>query len=356
MFETFEVESSIKNYKVLIEKGSVHNFINDKSFFIIDSHVYDLWPSINIKECIKIDAKESNKSLKIVSEVIKNLKDSGANRSSSILAIGGGITQDLSTFCASTFMRGISWVYVPTTLLGMTDSCIGGKSSINVGRYKNIIGNYYPPEIVVVDTNFCKTLTIQQILEGLFEAVKISYAHSEFRFEKHISYVNHNQDLYCLDFEKIVFNSLISKKEIIEEDEFDEGIRLLLNFGHTFGHALEGASRFKISHGVAVGLGMIAAFNLSISLNLIQEENIKARKLINHLYYLLEMVEGLSYLVNNIDMKVAYDNFKSDKKHLKGVFFMILFDNEGKLIRHKLNKSVTNEILIINSFESLKTI
>lgn len=357
MSEIFEIKSSIRNYKVLIDKGSIHSLFTDNSnIIIIDSIVYKLWPSLDLKKCIRIEANEDNKNLEMVSNLIKSLKDSGATRSSLILSIGGGITQDLSTFCTSTFMRGINWIYAPTTLLGMTDSCIGGKSSINVGNYKNIIGNYYPPESVVVDTNFCKTLSIKQILEGLFEAVKICYAHSENRFEKHISLIKNNKDLYCLDFEKIVFNSLISKKEIIEEDEFDNDKRLLLNFGHTFGHALEGASEFKISHGIGVALGILAAFYLSVELKLVDKNNLSVIKLIKHLHSLLDMVDGLCDLINNTNMKVAYENFKCDKKHLKDIFFVILFDNDGRLIRHQLNKNTSNEFLIINSFNSLKNI
>jgi 3-dehydroquinate synthase len=357
MSEIFEIKSSIKNYKVHIEKGSIYNLINRETHIvIIDSHVHELWPSLNINQCIKIEAEEDKKNLTKVSNLIEILKDLGATRSSMVLSIGGGITQDLSTFCASTYMRGINWIYAPTTLLGMTDSCIGGKSSINVGSYKNIIGNYYPPETVVLDTNFCKTLSVQQILEGLFEAVKICYAHSETRFEKHISLLDETQDLYCLDFDKIVANSLSSKKEIIEEDEFDKDKRLLLNFGHTFGHALEGASNFKISHGIAVALGMLSAFNLSVQLNLIEKNNEKANKLLKHLRDFLDIIDGLSELVEKVDMQLAHTNFKSDKKHLKDFYFIILFDYEGRLFRHQLKRNSVNEFLIVNSFNSLKTL
>jgi len=355
MLEIFEIKSSIKNYIVSIEKDSILSIIKDRSYFVmIDSIVSDRWPSLNLNNFVRVVAEEDKKNLNMVSELIENLKNHGATRGSKILSIGGGITQDLTTFCASSYMRGISWVYAPTTLLGMVDSCIGGKSSLNVGKYKNIAGNYYPPDKVIIDINFCKTLSNQQLIEGLFEAVKICYVYSDESFKRHISYFDSSKDLHSLNFEKIVFNSLISKKAIIEEDEFDKGRRLLLNFGHTFGHAIEGASNFKISHGVAVALGMVAAFHLSVQLNLIMKDNIKASALLTHLHTLLDKVEGLIELTSSIDMKVAFNNFKSDKKHSKELFVVILFDNDGAPLRHQLNRNVVNDLLIINSFNYLK--
>jgi 3-dehydroquinate synthase len=355
MSEIFEVKSSIQNYTVFIEKDSIHSILQDNTIFvIIDATVYDLWPLLKLKNIIKLRAHEDKKNLNTVSKLIKSLKDIGATRSSKILSIGGGITQDLSTFCASSYMRGISWTYVPTTLLGMVDSCIGGKSSLNVGIYKNIAGNYFPPEKVCIDPSFCKTLSSHQLVEGLFEAVKICYVYSEERFNKHVFYADPSKDLHKLDFEKIIYNSLISKKEIIEEDEFDKGKRLLLNFGHTFGHALEGASEFKISHGVAVALGMLLAFKLSIQLKLINKNNIRANSLLVYIKTLLKKIEGLGEIIENIDMNNSFNNFKFDKKHSKKMYSLILYNNDGSLCSYQMARSSNNNILILNVFNFLK--
>lgn len=355
MSEIFKVNSSISNYVVEIEKGGIGSFIKkNPSYTIVDNNVNRLWPQLNLSSPIIVDAIESNKTLFTVAMLIESLREQKANRKSSLVAIGGGIVQDVSTFCASSYMRGLHWNYAPTTLLGMVDSCIGGKSSINVGQYKNIAGNFYPPQKIIVDVDFCKTLSEQQLIEGLSEAVKICYAHSENRFDKYLEIVDLEQNIYELDFESIVILSLKTKKQFIEEDEFDNGVRLLLNFGHTFGHALEGASDFKISHGVAVGLGMISAYKLSIDLGFIKSSNSRALKLLCHVKDLLQRAPELDAILQKIDMDSAVQKFKSDKKHESDSFVAILYDEKGALVRKSFKKSDNHEQMILNAFNFLR--
>ncbi len=358
MQEIFKIHSSTSDYSVEIGQGGINKFIENinSEHVIVDEKVYNLWPSLKISAPVFIEAIEQNKTLLKVADLIESLRKQNTTRDSILISIGGGITQDISTFCASSYMRGIKWHYAPTTLLGMVDSCIGGKSSINVGQFKNIAGNFFPPESIYIDVDFCKTLTEQQLIEGLFEAVKICYAHSEEKFDKYLSLVNLENSLYDLNFKEIVKLSLKAKKHFIEEDEFDNDIRLLLNFGHTFGHALEGAGNYSIPHGIAVGLGMLSAYELSLTLDLVDANNKKVNRLISHIVKMLKCVDGLSLILEAIDMKVALQKFLSDKKHTNDYLVAILYGEDGNLIRKKIDKSEYNMQLILKAFDYLKKV
>lgn len=355
MSEIFSVNSSIKSYEVDIARGKASEVLQTyPELVVVDEKVKTLWSALPFKNPIEVEAVEDNKTMHKSADIIESLRLLGATRKDTLLSIGGGIIQDVSTLSASLYMRGVNWVYMPTTLLGMVDSCIGGKSSINVGQYKNIAGNFYPPSRIVVDTDFCKTLEEQQLVEGLCEAVKICYAHSEEKLDYYLALVDVDSNLHHLSFEKIVKLSLSTKKEFIEEDEFDEGIRLLLNFGHTFGHALEGASQFAIRHGVAVGLGMICAYNLSVANGTLNSDNTRANKLIFHTKSLLNKVPNLKDTLMQVDMKKSFDRFKSDKKHTKDSYVMILFAEDGELCRMPVAKASTSDAQILKTFEGLK--
>ena len=189
-----------------------------------------------------------------------------------------------------------------------------------------------------------------QIIEGLFEALKICYADSQGTFQKYLSLINLKTSLYDLDFIALVELSLLTKKRFIEEDEFDQGIRLLLNFGHTFGHAIEAATHFKVKHGVAVGLGILIAHNLSVVLGLIDESNQTAMKLIDHVKQLLVLVPELKTILSCVDPVVYINKFSADKKHTMDNYMAILFRSDGQLIRHSFDKSQKIDQLIVGSF------
>jgi len=351
MLKKFDVASSAGSYEVLIgcdfASSRLYSF-GEKS--IVDLNVRTLWPQLFDKNCIVFEAIEENKTFGGVESIISGLRERGVSRASHLAAVGGGIVQDVSTLSASTYMRGVKWEYYPTTLLGMVDSCIGGKSSINVGDFKNLAGNFYPPEKVLIDTSFCKTLEEVQIIEGLFEAVKICYAESPKTLEKYLSLVNFSTNLHNLDFKAIVELSLSTKKRFIEEDEFDQGIRLLLNFGHTFGHAIEAATHFKIKHGVAVGLGILIAHEFSKDLGLLDESNQTVFQLIDHVQQLLSLVPGLKDILTCVDPALYMSKFSSDKKHFTDRYVAILFASNGALIRHAFEKSQAVDQMIVSSF------
>ena len=186
-----------------------------------------------------IDAAEERKNLSYAEELILACREAGARRGTRLLAAGGGVVQDLVTLVASLYMRGLPWSFAPTTLMSMADSCIGGKSSINAGGVKNLVGNIYPPAAVAVDPAFLPTLSREAIVAGLAEAAKICYCRSAAAFEE---YLVRYKAFEAGDATPLLFHVLDSKRWFVEIDEFDRKERRLLNFGHTFGHALEAAT------------------------------------------------------------------------------------------------------------------
>lgn len=180
-----EIRSSSGNYSINFGKTGIQSGI-EIEFLIVDKNIrMDLRP--NARFTFEIEAIEDKKTLETVSQLIQSMADAGLNRKSTVHAVGGGVIQDISTLACSIYMRGISWVYWPTTLTGMLDSCIGGKSSINLGKHKNLIGNFYPPNEISLNTSFLETLPIAHVLSGLAEGVKICYAHSSEAFNKFLS-------------------------------------------------------------------------------------------------------------------------------------------------------------------------
>jgi 3-dehydroquinate synthase len=189
-----------------------------------------------------------------------------------LVAIGGGITQDVSCFIASTLFRGVEWRFVPTTLLAQADSCIGSKSSINLGRTKNIIGTFYPPSEVLITPDFLSTLTLEDTQSGIGEILKVHAIDSVESFDK----LSSEYDSLFTDentLNKYIENSLLIKQRYIEIDEFDKSLRNIFNYGHSFGHAIEAATNFEIPHGIAVSIGMDFANRIAVIRGLITNEH-----------------------------------------------------------------------------------
>lgn len=329
---SFEVSTSGGKYKVSVGQGLLSQMRPEKHaiFLIDDYHLGKL--KLPSESLIAIPALESSKSLDYMSEIIEKMRELGANRDTHVYAIGGGIIQDIATFVNSIYMRGLRWTYFPSTLLSMADSCIGGKSSINVRGYKNLVGNIYPPSEVFVDMDFCKTLGPDEIIGGLAEAVKICYARGPEVFDQYLKL----NPVFPLDGEngvKVVSSALLAKKWFIEIDEFDQAERLLLNYGHTFGHALEASSNFEIAHGVAVALGMLVANQYALILDQLQGVGRESSDRLNEylVRLLLPLREDIQKSLVKIDMKTVLEKFEGDKKHRHTEYRMILPASEGGL-------------------------
>jgi 3-dehydroquinate synthase len=294
---------------------------------------------------IFVEAAETNKSLDASPAIIEKLRKAGANRQTELLAVGGGIIQDLSAFIASVYMRGLQWSYVPTTVLAMVDSCIGGKSSINVGPYKNLVGTFHPPLRVLIDPALAQTLPDDQRASGLIEAAKICFCRGEESFARHVSY-GPSVGMSTEALERVIVNSLQSKKWFIEIDEFDKKERLLLNFGHTFGHAIEGATHFAVSHGIAVGLGILCAIEFERQRGVNYEGIARVRQLEQHLDAMISEVPDLRTPISGMDVGEVLERFGSDKKHGAGHFTLILIADNGDVVLRKIEKTaqVTSDV------------
>lgn len=270
---------------------------------------------------IWIEATEEAKSLPETLSVFVALKQAGFGRGSHLAAVGGGVVQDIATFVASLYMRGISWSYAPTTFLGMADSCLGGKSSINVGPYKNLIGNFHPPGRIDILPVFARTLPAVEIAGGAAEAVKIAFCRGEAAFSRYeqLAAPLLRDDWNESQLAALIHATLSEKKWFIETDEFDRAERRLLNFGHTWGHALESATGFAIPHGLAVAVGMMAAIRFVGE----AEASAASSRLFQHCLALLQPVLTPAQL-QSFDSDRFLPALRADKKHSAGHLHLIV--------------------------------
>ena len=217
-------------------------------------------------ELIEFPAGEASKNINTALDIVAKLLDLGADRNSMLIALGGGVTGDMAGFIASVFMRSIPYIQVPTTLLAQVDSSIGGKTAIDLPCGKNLLGTFYQPRAVFVDLSYLDTLPEKEFNNGMAEVIKYGIIDDEKMFrllEENTASVKRKDPALLL---KIVENCCRIKKSSVEIDEKEQGLRRILNYGHTLGHALEAQSKFTISHGEAVALGMIAAARISENL------------------------------------------------------------------------------------------
>lgn len=293
---------------------------------LVDGFFRDRLPLPQGLPVIWIEATEEAKALEATLPVFVALKQAGFGRGSHLLAIGGGVVQDIATFVASLYMRGISWSYAPTTFLGMADSCLGGKSSINVGPYKNLIGNFHPPRRIEILPAFARTLPPVELAGGAAEAAKIAFCRGAEAFAAYerlaapvLSGAWQEQQLADL-----LHATLAVKQWFIEIDEFDQAERRLLNFGHTWGHALESATGFAIPHGLAVAVGMMASicFVAEAEAEDVDVEAV-APALWHHCLALLRPVLQPEQL-QAFDPERFQAAFQADKKHSPGQLHLIV--------------------------------
>lgn len=240
------------------------------SHVIIDAHVAELYAADLARllagpSVLRVSATEASKSLDRFPGYVEHLVEQNVRRGHVLLAIGGGIVQDIVCFLAATLLRGLRWHFYPTTLLAQADSCIGSKSSINVGAVKNILGTFTPPSRVVICTPVLATLRETDVRSGIGEMLKVHAIEGPQSFDRIASdypRLLHERALLT----RYVRESLEIKRLIVEEDEFDRGARNILNYGHSFGHAIESATDFRVPHGIAVTIGMDMANYVAVRL------------------------------------------------------------------------------------------
>ena len=306
------------------------------SIFLIDSNIAEIYKKdlegvLNSSRCLIIDANEKNKSLEKFPAYVSSLVKLGVKRGNTLIAIGGGITQDITCFLATTMMRGLPWIFYPTTLLAQSDSCIGSKSSINSGEIKNILGTFTPPEKIILDVDVLKTLKDIDIHSGIGEMIKVhaiespeSFDQISSGFEKIIS--DHN----CM--ENFIYDSLLIKKKLIELDEFDKGPRNVMNYGHSFGHAIETATNYSIPHGIAVTIGMDMANYVAARIEVTTEK---------HFMRMHEVLDKNASLFRKvfIDSDLLLEALTRDKKNTSSQLRLILPDEHGRITIGLYDKS-----------------
>ena len=326
------INASRGSYNVSPVTGLLQKVGFTSGYVVIADRYFE--SQIRSDRVIFVDALESEKTLHTVGQISERLARLGVTRSDRVLAVGGGIVQDLATLTCSLYMRGINWDYAPTTLLGMVDSCVGGKSSINVGSIKNLIGNIYPPDEIFIDQTFLESLPREEVLGGVVEAFKILYCSGSTLLEEFFVL---NLECESPEMASLIWESLRCKKSFIEKDEFDRAERRLLNFGHTFGHALEVGSEHKISHGLAVGYGMWCASAFAGA----EEDS----QLVGWLRGVdTELATRMPSPVT-VDLDLCRAAFERDKKHSATTYRLIVpSDNGVEIVEHSRDSEVADRI------------
>ena len=314
--DNIEIKSSKKVYNVSYSNKNVNTLVNEiyslNDYVFVDRNVFNLSKvTFNNKNVLIFDAIEELKNIESVLKLTDKLNDINFTKINKLIVIGGGITQDVGGFAAAIYKRGVSWVYIPTTVLSMTDSCIGSKVSIN-RISKNILGVFNAPDIVYISDYFLNSLSNDDISSGLGESLKLSLIGGESIFNYF------KEKLAIKDYISIIKISSLVKKQIIEYDEFETHDRKVLNYGHTIGHAIEATTNYFIPHGIAVMIGMYIKHKL-FNDNKYNEINELILELINPKFLNID----LNY--NNL-----IKHMLSDKKNKGNKVCFILLDSIGK--------------------------
>lgn len=248
----------------------------DRSFLVIDANIYRLYPIFSevfsSDNTFVVTASEETKTLKTCTGLVELLVNKGFKRNHRLIAVGGGVMQDITAFSASILYRGVDWVFLPTTLLAQADSCIGSKTSINFEGTKNLLGTFHPPKKIYCCTEFLQSLSNNDIKSGIGEMLHY-YLIDNTALTADLN-DNYDRIVHARGpiLEKFILESLRIKREMVQKDEFDKDQRRVFNYGHTFGHAIESITDYQISHGIAVTLGMDLANYISMKLGFISRE------------------------------------------------------------------------------------
>ena len=331
------VDLSSKSYNIVIQNGLIDDlgakisgiYTNKKIAVITDENVAHFYES-RVKESLEkndydvefiiVKPGESSKSMEELKRVYEQLLDFHLTRSDLVIALGGGVVGDLAGFAASTYLRGVDYVQIPTTLLAQIDSSIGGKVAVNLEQGKNLIGSFYQPKKVFIDPELLRSLPDKYIKDGLGEVIKYACIKDADFFQK-LSKINTKEQFYN-HLEEIIFTCCNIKREIVEKDEHDKGDRMLLNFGHTLGHAIEKYFKYKYSHGEAVSLGMYDITKKSETLGITEQGT--AEKIKNMLINF-----KINYDLPDLNWKEIKDIILLDKKNSSGNLNLILLEKIG---------------------------
>lgn len=337
MNSTIEFAHGVTHY---IFDGTVHELSraidNRKTVYITDDNLFQTHTSFfEHKKVIVLDAGEQNKTLAIIEHIIQQLIIYEVDRKSLIVGVGGGVVTDITGFVATVYMRGVSFGFVPTSLLAMVDAAIGGKNGVNTGLYKNMIGTIRQPEFIVYNHHFLDTLPQSEWSNGFAEVIKYACIFDVALFE-----ALEQNDLSFYQNNKPALNVLIQqcaawKNKIIVEDEFEKNTRKLLNFGHTAGHAME--NKYHLAHGKAVAIGILIACRISETvLGLEKSNQLRLRNLLTK-YELPICID--------FDTKEVMQILKMDKKRSERTLDYILLKRIGEAQIHQVGFDIIEKHL-----------
>lgn len=342
----------MKNFYVKAESGEYPIYINDsfeglseafekaglfgrKACIICDTNTKKLYLDDIIKAvgdnflsvCTAcFEAGEERKTLETIYYFYKVMKENRLDRKSVVIALGGGVVGDMAGFAAATYMRGISYVQIPTTLLSQVDSSVGGKTGVDFLGNKNLIGAFYQPSFVFMNSSTLRTLPYREVAAGMAEVIKHGYIidrdYLNMLFEKK----NEIKALESDAIREVLYGSCKAKSYVVSQDEKETGLREILNFGHTFGHAVEGLLGFKLLHGECVAVGIMAALHISLERGVISEgDYADARELLTFF--------ELPTKVGGLDCEDIYRQMFMDKKTKNNIITLVLLKEIGRAYR-----------------------
>jgi 3-dehydroquinate synthase len=337
-----KIHLSSKTYPVLIGNSIFPNILNEikdqdlheNIFIVVDGNVMKFYGK-EIKKVFSsykeklffytLKPGEKSKSSEELHKIYKSLLDNKFGRDSLVVAIGGGVTGDLAGYAASTFLRGVQLVHVPTTIISDVDSSIGGKTGINFNTRKNMIGSFYQPDFVLIDTSFLDTLSLREMKSGIGEIIK-------YAFLSDLNLYNYIKDNIGKIFsrgekvlERIITQSVILKGSVVSQDEKEKSLRKILNLGHTFGHAYESVFNFRIMHGEAVIAGIITSLFLSNRIGILSKS-----RLLEFLDLPLKI--KLSVPFTGLNKEKIFKIMQSDKKVRGGKIKFVLVSDIGNIL------------------------
>ncbi|HRE76641.1 MAG TPA: 3-dehydroquinate synthase [Flavobacterium sp.] len=334
--DSFLVENNYSKLFILVDSNTNENCL---------PHFLSLIATEIVIEIIEIESGEAHKNIESCIQLWESLTELGGDRKSLIINVGGGVITDIGGFVASTFKRGIDFINVPTTLLGMVDASIGGKNGVDLGNLKNQIGVINSPKAVLIDTIYLETLPQNEMRSGLAEMLKHGLIFDKEYWHKFCDLGNLSSD----DLDDLIYQSVEIKNAIVMQDPTENGIRKALNFGHTLGHAiesyfLENPLKTTLLHGEAIAVGMILESFISMKKELISlDEYLEIKTTINSIF------ERIVFDENDIDPII--DLLIHDKKNEYGTIQFALLDGIGKT---KLNQLANNELIAL-AFDDYKT-
>lgn len=319
-----QTENPLKTIDTLLQAQSNNLLLIDEAVL----HAYGEVLTVEPHRIFKAPATENFKTLEGVGAVFDFLHDRQFTKAENLLVVGGGIIQDVGGFVGAAYKRGIRWTYVPSTLLSMCDSCIGSKTGINYRNVKNQIAVFSAPSEIIINPHFLSTLPLDAILSGLGEMLKYAIISGPASLQFYQRYVKAGSVTDWNDFKALINHALSIKKSIIEEDEFELNYRRSLNYGHTFGHALEVLSDYAIPHGIAVVIGMMLANEMSNKLKLLSDED---KKQLSGLCKAL-VPRAMRKQLQMFTVQDLLDLLKKDKKALSNEINFIVPKQPGHLM------------------------